>query len=48
MTPYENAISLAAEIPPNKCVCGKAFSTVHAMSCLNGGFVHQRHDEVRD
>ena len=33
---------------PLKCVCNKEFSPDHAMQCLNGGFVHKRHDGIRD
>ena len=33
---------------PSKCPCGQKFSPDHAMSCKKGGFVHARHDEIRD
>lgn len=33
---------------PSVCPCGKRFDTDHAMSCMKGGFIHQRHDDVRD
>ena len=33
---------------PILCACGKKFTTDHAMSCLKGGFIHQRHDIIRD
>ena len=33
---------------PLKCVCGKKFSVDHAMQCVNGGFIHKRHDRIRD
>ena len=33
---------------PVKCPCGAVFSVQHAMSCKKGGFVHARHNEVRD
>ena len=33
---------------PTTCACGKRFSVDHALSCLKGGFIHQRHDEIRD
>lgn len=33
---------------PTTCACGKRFDVDHSMSCLKGGFVHRRHDEVRD
>ena len=28
---------------PSICVCGKKLSVDHFMSCLKGGFIHQRH-----
>jgi hypothetical protein len=33
---------------PSVCECGKPFSVDHALSCVKGGFVHQRHDALRD
>ena len=33
---------------PSNCPCGNKFTIDHAMSCLKGGFIHQRHDEIRD
>ena len=33
---------------PTACGCGKPFSIDHAMSCIKGGFIHQRHDVIRD
>lgn len=33
---------------PTICVCGKRFTIDHAMSCVKGGYIHQRHDELRD
>ena len=33
---------------PTNCACGKKFTTDHAMGCLKGGFIHQRHDRIRD
>ena len=33
---------------PTKCACGKTFSVDHAVSCLKGGFIHRRHDELKD
>ena len=30
------------------CACGKVFSVDHAISCTKGGFIHQRHDEVKE
>ena len=33
---------------PSRCPCGNEFTIHHAMSCKLGGFVHYRHNEVRD
>ena len=33
---------------PSHCVCCKLFTVDHALSCLKGGFIHRRHDEIRD
>jgi len=33
---------------PMTCVCGDAFDVDHAMICRRGGFVIQRHNEIRD
>ena len=33
---------------PINCVCKERFNIDHAMQCVNGGFVHKRHDRVRD
>ena len=33
---------------PSKCVCGKAFSADHALSCPTGGLPTIRHNELRD
>jgi hypothetical protein len=33
---------------PSFCACGKSFTVDHALSCLKGGFIHRRHDEIRD
>lgn len=33
---------------PCICVCGATFSVAHAMVCKRGGFVIQRHKELRD
>jgi len=30
------------------CECGKQFTVNHALVCMQGGFIHQRHDELRD
>ena len=38
------------EVPdmPSVCVCGDRFNVDHAMICKRGGFVIQRHNELRD
>ena len=33
---------------PDYCACGKRFEINHAISCLKGGFVHRRHDDLRN
>ncbi len=33
---------------PSKCACGAVFDVTHALSCKKGGFVTQRHNELRD
>ena len=33
---------------PQYCICGKGFSTDHAMICTHGGMTIARHNEIRD
>ena len=33
---------------PSTCACGHPFSVDHALNCKIGGFIHQRHDDIRD
>ena len=33
---------------PSLCACGERFNVSHAFSCKKGGFVAQRHNEIRD
>ena len=33
---------------PSTCPCGNTFSVHHATSCKLGGFIHMRHNDVRD
>ena len=35
-------------LPVNCGGCGKKFSVDHALQCQNGGFIHRRHDQMRD
>ena len=49
---FRDAIKLRYVWPvddiPSTCVCGDAFTVDHAMICKRGGFVTQRHNELRD
>lgn len=49
---FFDAISLryrwAPKYLPSMCPCGRRFDIDHAMSCMKGGFIHRRHDDVRD
>ena len=33
---------------PSHCACGKEFTIDHALLCQKGGYIHQRHDELRN
>ena len=33
---------------PIKCVCGNSYNVEHALSCKRRGFIHIRHNEIRD
>ena len=33
---------------PSTCACGEAFTVEHSMICKLGGFIYQRHKELRD
>ena len=33
---------------PSTCTCGEAFTVDHSMICKLGGFITQRHNELRD
>ena len=33
---------------PVRCPCGQSFSITHALNCKAGGFIHIRHDSLRD
>lgn len=49
---FKDALRLRYNLPlhdlPNACPCGSPFNVNHALSCKKGGFVAQRHDNVRD
>ena len=49
---FRDAVNLRYNLPlnglPSRCTCGKTFDVKHAMSCKKGGFVSQRHDNIRD
>ena len=49
---FRDAIKLRYDWPvddiPSTCVCGDVFTVDHAMICKRGGFVIQRHNELRD
>merc|ERR1712002_1096681 len=49
---FHTALSIRYGLPisrlPEYCVCGKDFSVDHSMKCKKGGFVSQRHNELRD
>ena len=33
---------------PTHCPCGEPFNVQHALNCKKGGFIAQRHDNLRD
>ena len=49
---FRDAIKLRYDWPieviPTRCVCGDIFSVNHSMVCKKGGFIIQRHIELRD
>ena len=49
---FQDAVKLRYDwdVPdmPSVCVCGDHFNVDHAMICKKGGFVIQRHNELRD
>eukprot|EP00794_Sanderia_malayensis_P011384 gene11384-12571_t len=49
---FRDALCLRYDLPlknlPSKCPCNQPFTIPHAMTCKKGGFVHIRHDELRN
>ena len=49
---FRDALRLRYDLPlrdlPSFCTCGESFSVCHALSCKKGGFIAQRHDNIRD
>ena len=45
---FLSSLSIIHDDIPSTCVCGDAFTVDHAMICKRGGFVTQRHNELRD
>ena len=49
---FWDAVSIRYNWPlskiPTQCVCGSQFDLEHALSCGKGGFIIQRHNELRD
>ena len=49
---FRDAIKLRYDWPiediPTRCVCGDIFSVDHSVVCKKGGFIIQRHNELRD
>ena len=49
---FSDAIRLRYRLPfkrlPSTCPCGKSYNVDHALNCLKGGFVNQRHNKIRD
>ena len=40
--------NLKIENLPSACVCGTNLDVFHALSCAKGGFISQRHDDIKN
>jgi hypothetical protein len=51
-TQFQDTILMRYRLPlsdlPSTCVCGTSFSVDHSQICHLGGFINQRHDEVKN
>ena len=49
---FTDAISMRYDLKlkevPTRCACGDVFSINHCLSCKKGGYIHLRHNSVRD
>ncbi len=49
---FNDAVNLRYDKPlknlPSKCACGNTFTITHAMNCHRGGFINNRHDNIRN
>ena len=49
---FRDAVELRYDWPvediPSTCACGEAFTVDHCMICKLGGFITQRHNELKD
>ena len=49
---FHDALAIRYDKPvknmPSECPCGDAFTVTHALNCHLGGFVNQRHNDIRD
>ena len=49
---WQDVVAMRYGLPiedlPERCGCGAAFSVPHALQCALGGFVHGRHNGLRD
>ena len=49
---FRDALALRYDLSlkefPNHCACGKPNSIEHCLTCARGGYVHLRHNQIRD